>query len=1132
MSLLRPFRLLPALAVIVVALGSAVSAQETGRPRADTSPAPSPSPSAAAAPRTPAPQLAWRNIGPAVSGGRVATVAGTDLDPALFYAGAAGGGVWKSTNGGADWSPVFDSAGSQSIGAIAISPRDAGDVWVGTGEAWPRNDVIPGDGLYHSTDAGKSWARAGLRDTSQIARIILDPRDPQRVLVAALGDPFRDTTERGVFRSTDGGKTWTKTLYAGPAVGASDLAIDPHDPQILFAGMWRFRRNSWSLTSGGDDDGLYKSTDGGVSWRRLTGNGLPAGPVGRIAVAFAPSNSKRIYAIVESKAGLLWRSDDAGETWKLTSSNTLIDERPFYYTRLVVDPHDENHLFSVSVLLAESKNGGATWHVSGRRLHGDHHDVWIASNGRTILEGNDGGAGLSRDGGATWLWRNVLPIAQLYHVAYDLQNPYHVCGGLQDNGAWCAPVRTGDRRGILGHDWHDVGGGDGTWVVPNPRRPDQVWVASGGGDNGGELARFDGRTQSSVDVSPYLRDQNVVAPRRLAYRFNWETPVAFDPRDARTVYVGANVLFRSRDNGAHWTRISPDLTRDIKARQGLSGGPLTLDVTGAETFDTILAIAPSPLAARTIWVSTDDGVVQLTRDAGAHWTNVSIGGLDPDARVPAIEPSHHAAGTAYAAVDRHFVGDRAPYVYVTNDFGRTWRAIASGLPPSEVHVVREDPRNRSVLYAGTGKGVWWSRNGGASWEKFPAPLPAVEVRDLAVQPQAGDLIAATHGRGVFVFDDLTPLRAQAAPSRTVLLFAPRQAQPLERSTPTANDRGGGADPAPAAFTFWQPAPAKTRPAFEIVDARGRIVRRIAGSHDEDGEAVPNVANVAGYNRVAWKLDGDPPTPWRRIAEWDRGPETGVPVLSGRYTVRLIRDGRSYTQPIEVLRDRRVTSAGDELRGYRFQSAMYAELSALDDALNVLDNVRLQLADRIATLADAALVARSRGVLARAQQIETSISSQPVNDQDDDFLEDLLRERVLTFLSDLTPGPPTGPEIAEGAALRRDGTRALAGYRAFVDREVRPLDAALRAAGAKPLDLRAIPPIVKQDPNADEHARRGEEHAYALPSCQGPSTISNSRCIWVSSSTRRTEGVSTTSVMVELGRRRRSRTSALKKALST
>ena len=1064
----RTVHLLVAAATFLVAAGTAASAQDTGRPRADASPAPSPSASVAP---TPAPQLRWRNIGPSVSGGRVATVVGTDLDPTLFYAGAAGGGVWKSTNGGGDWTPVFDSAGTQSIGAIAISPHDASDVWVGTGEAWARNDVIPGDGLYHSTDAGKTWTHAGLRETSQIARVILDPRDPKRILVAALGDPFRDTTERGVFRSTDGGKSWTKTLYAGPMVGASDLAADPHNPDVLYAGMWRFRRTSWSLTSGGDGDGIYKSTDDGMSWHKLAGNGLPAGEVGRIAIAFAPSDSKRIYAIVESKDGLLWRSDDGGANWKMTSSNTLIDERPFYYSRIVVDPHDEDHLFSVSVLLAESKNGGKTWRVSGRRLHGDHHDLWIAENGRTILEGNDGGVGFSRDGGTTWLWRNVLPIAQLYHVAYDLQSPYHVCGGLQDNGAWCAPVRTG--RGILGHDWFRVAGGDGTWVVPNPRNPAQIWSASGGGDNGGELSLYDTRTESAVDVSPYLRDQNVVAPSKLKYRFNWETPIAFDPIDPHAVYAGGNVLFRSRDNGMHWTPISPDLTRNVKARQGLAGGPLTLDVTGAETFDTILAVAPSPLLAKTIWISTDDGIVQLTRDGGAHWANVSIPGLDADARIPSIEPSHHAPGTAYAVVDRHFAGDRTPYVYRTTDFGRSWHAIARGLPPSEVHVVREDPRDPAVLYAGTGTGVWWSRDAGGSWELFPATMPAVEVRDIAVQPQAGDLIAATHGRGVYIFDDLAPLRDRVSAER-VRLFPLRAALPLQRYPRTVNAGVASPDAPPATLTFWQPAPAKTQPSLEIADARGYVVRHISGVHDDDGEAVPNVPNLAGYNRVAWELDADPPTPWRRVAQWNRGPENGVPVPSGRYTVRLNRDGHTYEQAIEVHRDRRVPTVPDELRNYHFQATMYAELSALDDALNVLDNVRLQLAERIGTLTDASLIARARAVIDQAQHTEGAISSQPVNDQDDDFLEDLLRERVLTFVGDLGPGAPTAAEFAEGAALRRDGAAALAGYRAFIDRGVRPLDAALRAAGARPLDLRAIPPITKPDPNADAHARRGEE----------------------------------------------------------
>ena len=519
----------------------------------------------------------------------------------------------------------------------------------------------------------------------------------------------------------------------------------------------------------------------------------------------------------------------------------------------------------------------------------------------------------------------------------------------------------------------------------------------------------------------------------------------------------------------HWTPISRDLTRNIRERQTLSGGPLTLDVTGAETFGTILCVAPSPVAAKTIWGSTDDGLVQLTRDGGAHWANVSIPGTDADGRIPAIEASHHAAGTAYAVVDRHYVGDRAPYVYVTADFGKTWRALAAGLPPGEVHVVREDPANPRVLYAGTGKGVWWSVDAGASWKPFPAPLPRVEVRDLAVQPVAGDLIAATHGRGIYVFDDLTALREGTAPAAR--LFPPRTASSLQRNSPSANARAAGSDPAPATFTFWQAAPAKSEPSFEIVDGHGAVVRHIGGTHDEDGEDVPNVTNVAGYNRVAWELDRDPPTPWRRVAKWNRGPESGTPVLGGTYTVRLRRDGATYEQQLRVLPDRRAGSGRDELRGYVFANALYGELSSLDDALNGLDNVRLQLPERIAAIKDAALAERARTVLAEAKRIEGTISSQPVNNQDDDFLQDLLRERVLTFLSNLSPGAPPEPQLIEGAALHRDARVALAGYRTFVEGQVRPLSDALRAAGLGAIDLQALPAKTKPDPNADEHARR-------------------------------------------------------------
>jgi hypothetical protein len=524
----------------------------------------------------------------------------------------------------------------------------------------------------------------------------------------------------------------------------------------------------------------------------------------------------------------------------------------------------------------------------------------------------------------------------------------------------------------------------------------------------------------------------------------------------------------------HWTPISGDVTRNIKERQGLSGGPLRLDVTGAETFDTILALAPSPAAHGELWIGTDDGVVQLTRDGGAHWTNVTIPGLDADARVTSLEPSHFDAATAYASVDRHFAGDRAPYVYATTDYGRTWRPIVHGLPHAEVYAVREDPGARDLLYAGTGIGVWWSADRGTTWERIPAALPQVSVRDLRVQAATRDLVVATHGRGIAVLDDLEPLRARRAAQRAgVMLFLPRTAVPAQRSTPTVN-AVAAPDELDAPITFWQNAPAASEPAIEIVDARGRVVRRFAGTHDEGGVAMPNVTNLAGDNRIVWDLGADPPTPWRRQAAWDRGPESGAPVPSGTYTVRLLRDGKTYAQPLTVARYPWVASVADERAGYAFAQQMNDELSALDEALNVLDNVRLQIPARLPAIRDTTLAARARAVASAAEGVARTISSHPVNDQDDDFLTDLLRERVLTFISDLTAGAPTAAQRAEGAALRAQGAQVLAGYRRFVSQQVEPLNAALRAAGLVALDLRAVPPIVKPDPEADEHARRGDE----------------------------------------------------------
>jgi photosystem II stability/assembly factor-like uncharacterized protein len=1023
--------------------------------------------------------LAWRNVGPAVAGGRLAAIAGSDRDSALVYIGAAGGGVWKSTNATTSWKPVFDKEGVGSIGAIAIDPSDATDVWVGTGESNPRNDVSYGNGIFRSTDGGKTWTNLGLRGSYAISKISLDPRNRQVAVVAALGDPFRDSDERGVYRTVDGGKTWTKTLDLAPDSGAADLDRSTKEPDVLFAAMWQFRRSSWHLRSGGDADGLFKSVDGGVTWRRVSGGGFAEGLTGRIGVAVAPSDPKRVYALVESERGILWRSNDAGATWQLISTNTLIDERPFYYTRIAVDPQNEDHLFAVSVRLAQSKDGGKTWAIAGRRVHGDHHAIWFSADGRTVLDGNDGGPAVSRDGGATFEWRNNVPIGQIYRVAADDRIPYGLCAGFQDNGSWCGPSDDRSDEGILPTDWAIAARGDGNWTIPDPVDPDWIWSSSGGGDNQGELSRYNLRTRLSLDVSPYLRNQNVVAPSELRYRFNWEAPLAFSPFDGRIAYYGGNVLFRTIDGGSHWTAISPDLTRNIAARQGLTGTPLRLDVTGAESYDTLLDIVPSGVAAGQIWVTTDDGKVQLTRDGGARWLDVTMPQADADARIPTLAASASDAATAYAVVERHFTGDRAPYVYVTRDFGHSWTPIVAGLPRDQfARTIAEDPGHPNVLFLGLENSVWWSPDRGATWYSLQQHLPPVSVRDLRIPAHRHDLVAGTHGRGIWILDDLTPLENWRPGASGVTFFAPQPAYAFEHATPAVNvSAPGDAPEGPALFTFYLPRPAATRPSLEIVDAGGSIVRHLNGTHDVDDEDVPVVSNVAGFNRVAWDLTADPPVRWLRAPKWNRGPDNGADLLPGTYRVRLQVDDRSYEEPLELRADPRAAQGpAQHAEHVAYVAQLYAELARIDAALNELDNIELQLPDRIAALAPAkpAVASQARDALAEAQRESATLSSHPVNGQDNDFLRDLLRERVQSLIGIATTLSPTEPQRRESEALRAELEPELASHVTFMRERIAPLQAELSEAGLKALDLGATPPPHKAGEATDEHGSKSED----------------------------------------------------------
>ncbi|MHB8147723.1 MAG: VPS10 domain-containing protein, partial [Vulcanimicrobiaceae bacterium] len=617
--LLATALLCAALALMWGAPSRADQAAPAAKPSAAASPSAKPSPTPTPGP--PFSNMEWRAIGPAAAGGRVAAVAGSATDPKLYYVGSAGGGVWKSDNSGQTWSAVFAKQKVAAIGAVAIDPTDNHTVWVGTGEDNPRNDVSYGDGVYKSTDGGKTWTDMGLKQTKYISRILVDPRDHNHVIVGAQGDVFAGNTHRGVYVTNDGGKTWKQTLYVGPMSGVSDMAMDAQNPNVVFAGIWQFRRQPWTFTSGGPDDGLYKSTDGGETWTKLTGHGLPTGYTGRIGLAVAPSNGNRVYALIESSQGILWRSDNGGGTWTMESKNTLIDQRPFYFTHIAVDPKNPDKVYAVSEALSMSTDGGKKFKAIADQVHVDYHAIWIAPNDPSrVIVGEDGGYALTLDGGDNWFFSANLPIGEVYRVGLSNENPYWVCAGLQDNNAWCAPNNTQDPSGIQNKAWITSAGGDGEWTVPDPIDPNYLW----GDSENGALSVENKVTKDGWFVQPYLQDVKEQFNNRAArYRFNWESPIGFAPWDGHIAWFGGNVVFQTTDRGLHWTVISPDLTRNIKAHQKPSGGPVTNDVSGAEESDTILDIEGSTLHKGEIWVGTDDGLVQLTLDGGKHWSNVT-----------------------------------------------------------------------------------------------------------------------------------------------------------------------------------------------------------------------------------------------------------------------------------------------------------------------------------------------------------------------------------------------------------------------------------------------------------------------------------------------------------------------------
>jgi photosystem II stability/assembly factor-like uncharacterized protein len=800
--------------------------------------------------------LKWRSIGPANMGGRVTAIEGIANDPYTFYVGGADGGIFKTTNGGTTFKPIFDNQAVLSIGAITVAPSDPNVIGVGTGEGDPRNTASFGDGVYRSTDGGDTWKHLGLNETERIKRIKVDPRDPDIAYVAAVGRAWGPNDERGVFKTTDGGKTWAKTLFIDKDTGCSDIDIDPQNPRILYAGMYTYRRKPWRFDSGGGQTALYKSIDSGATFKKLT-NGLPKTPMDRIGIAIARSNPMTVYMITETKTeGNLFRSDDRGETWRMVHNDPNINFRPFYYSDIRVDPNDPERVYSLGGGLSVSRDGGRTFARIANGVHGDHQALWIDPlNSNRVLNGSDGGFQVSNDKAATFDIINNVVLSQYYHINYDMRQPYYVYGGLQDNGNWVGPSATLYREGIRKDDWYTVSGGDGFFVVPDLSSPNIVYSDS----QGGTISVTDTNSGNTRSIHPYPKEVgssgNAIAGYK--YRFNWNPPIVASPHDPKTVYYGGNVLFKTTNYGHSWQEISPDLTTNDKSKQQTSGGPVVTDNTAAEFHCTILAIAESPVKAGVIWVGTDDGNVQVTQDGGKTWKNVvaNITGLPPKSWVPNFDASHFDAGTAYAAFDRHQDDDFGPWAFKTTDFGQTWTSIKSDLPAKGyVHVVREDPKVKTLLYCGTELGVFASWDGGGHWVSIRNNVPPVAVRDIVVHPRDNDLIIATHGRGVFILDSATALQQIAtAKANDVFLFDVRQATRYQMW-------GRDSNLGQRTFTAQNPPAGALIDYYLKADVNGPIVITVADKSGKTIRTIRSTANKVGVNREAWDLRYDPPTP--------------------------------------------------------------------------------------------------------------------------------------------------------------------------------------------------------------------------------------------------------------------------------
>ena len=896
-----------------------------------------------------------RSIGPASMSGRIGAIGGVASNPDMLYVGAASGGVWKTINGGITWLPVFDDQPVHSIGAVAVDPGNADIVWVGTGEGNPRNTVSVGNGVYKTTDGGRTWAHLGLDRTERIARIRIDPHDSDTAYVAALGKSWDENPERGVFKTSDGGQTWDKILYVDEKTGAVDLVMDPTNPKKLIAAMWEHRRWPWFFKSGGPGSGVHVTVDGGKTWtQRSHEDGLPEGDLGRTGLAISRSRPQVVYALVEAKKNALYRSDDGGYEWRLVNDSDDINPRPFYYADIRVDPQNENRIYSLHGRLMMSEDAGKSFRsvVPSATIHGDYQDLWIhPENPLFMVSGNDGGLAITRDGGERWRFVQNLPLAQFYHVNVDMATPYNIYGGVQDSGCWRGPSQSWALRGIFNYYWDRLNTGDGFEVLPDPVDPRYGYAMS----QGGNLVRYDLETGERKSIKP-------AHPEDVHLRFNWNAAIAANPREARTVYYGSQFVHRSTDQGNSWEIISPDLTtNDPEKQMQLDSGGLTIDTSHAENHTTIMTIAPSPVESGVIWVGTDDGNVQLTRDGGQTWNNVidNIQGVPRNTWVPHIEASKFDSGEAFVVFDDHRRSDWTPYVYQTSDYGRTWRSLATDDLWGYALVIEQDPVERNLLFLGTEFGLYVSVDAGAHWTKWTHGFPTASAKDMIVHPRDHDLVVATHGRAIYVLDDISPLRALARSGVEILdqrlhLFeVPDAIQYVVRETKGLRGPGhaefqGENRAYGALITYVVNAPetegseAQDEVVLEILNPAGDVIRT------RKGPAEP------GINRASWGLkrkafrspSADAPRP---DAEEPAGPR----VLPGTYTVRVRYGDQTATTSVEVLPDPRQNISAADMRAkeeivLRVGRQLEITAKAVEDlrsAREAVDGISKRLEDR-------------------------------------------------------------------------------------------------------------------------------------------------------------------------------------------